>query len=63
MKKINRTFPSTRLRRTRMQKFSRNLTSENLLTSNDLIWPVFIMDGQNNKKRNKINASYLSLLN
>jgi len=53
MKKINRTFPSTRLRRTRMQKFSRNLTSENLLTSNDLIWPVFIMDGQNKKKEIK----------
>ena len=42
-----REFPLTRLRRTRMQDWSRRLVSENTLTVNDLIWPIFIIDGQN----------------
>lgn len=40
-------FPSTRLRRTRMQPWSRQLVVENQLTASDLIWPVFIIEGEN----------------
>ncbi len=40
-------FPFTRMRRTRAKKFVRNLVKENYLTVNDLIYPVFIVDGIN----------------
>ena len=40
-------FPQTRLRRLRKSDWSRRLTRENHLTADDLIWPVFIHDGQN----------------
>lgn len=39
------TFPATRMRRMRAHDFSRKLISENRLTSNDLIWPVFVLEG------------------
>ena len=39
-------FPATRLRRNRMRKFSRRLISENELTVNDLIWPLFVCEGE-----------------
>lgn len=42
-------FPTTRLRRNRMQAWSRRLVAENTLTPADLIWPVFIHEGENNK--------------
>ena len=40
-------FPSTRLRRIRMKEFSRRLVSENNLSVNDLIWPLFVCEGSN----------------
>ena len=40
-------FPSTRLRRLRMKDFSRRMISENNLSVNDLIWPVFVCEGNN----------------
>ncbi|PKH19564.1 porphobilinogen synthase [Enterobacterales bacterium CwR94] len=40
-------FPGRRLRRVRRHDFSRRLVSENLLTVNDLIYPVFVMEGNN----------------
>ncbi len=40
-------FPATRLRRTRMQPWSRALVAEHQLTTNDLIWPVFVIEGEN----------------
>ena len=43
-------FPSNRLRRNRQSNWIRNLISENQLTSNDLIWPVFLCDGNNIKE-------------
>ena len=46
MTKQERKFPNTRMRRNRMQKFSRKLTSENALSANDIIWPVFIKEGK-----------------
>ena len=39
-------FPSTRLRRMRRDEFSRRLMRENVLSANDLIYPVFILDGE-----------------
>jgi porphobilinogen synthase len=38
-------FPATRLRRNRRDEFSRRLVRENVLTTNDLIYPVFVMEG------------------
>ena len=39
-------FPSTRLRRMRRDEFSRRLMRENVLSVNDLIYPVFVLDGE-----------------
>lgn len=38
-------YPSTRLRRMRRDDFSRRLMRENVLTTDDLIYPVFVLDG------------------
>ncbi len=38
-------FPATRFRRIRRQPWIRDLVQEHRLTVNDLIWPVFIHDG------------------
>ncbi|AIB39253.1 MULTISPECIES: porphobilinogen synthase [Pseudomonas] len=46
----NRLFPATRLRRNRRDDFSRRLVRENVLTSNDLILPVFVLDGENRRE-------------
>jgi porphobilinogen synthase len=40
-------FPKTRMRRTRKSEFSRRLVRENCLGSGDLIFPVFVLEGQN----------------
>jgi porphobilinogen synthase len=39
-------FPLTRLRRNRRHAWSRRLVCENRLTPDDLIWPVFIEEGE-----------------
>jgi porphobilinogen synthase len=39
-------FPSTRLRRNRQTDWSRRLVRENRLSTNDLIWPVFVQEGE-----------------
>ncbi len=39
------TFPATRMRRMRAYDFSRRLMRENALTANDLIWTVFVLEG------------------
>ena len=46
---IERKYPQTRLRRTRMKDFLRDLVAENNLTTNDLIQPIFIAE-QSEKK-------------
>jgi porphobilinogen synthase len=40
-------FPHTRLRRNRKSAWARALVSENTLTAADLIWPMFVIEGQN----------------
>ncbi len=44
---VQREFPRTRLRRTRKYKWLRDLVAENNITSKDLIWPIFIIEGKN----------------
>ncbi len=45
-----RFFPETRLRRMRANDFSRRLMRENQLSVNDLIYPMFILDGKNQRE-------------
>lgn len=40
-------FPRTRMRRMRRDAFSRRLMQEHTLTASDLIYPVFILEGNN----------------
>ena len=40
-------YPSTRMRRNRMTAFSRRLVAETRLDTADLIWPLFVIEGQN----------------
>jgi porphobilinogen synthase len=44
--KIYGDFPAVRMRRMRRDDFSRRLMRENVLTADDLIYPVFILDGK-----------------
>ena len=44
--KIYGEFPAVRMRRMRRDDFSRRLMREHLLTADDLIYPVFIIDGK-----------------
>jgi len=47
MASIKPGFPTTRMRRMRRDDWSRRLMSENTLTASDLIWPVFVFEGEN----------------
>jgi len=49
MKNIG-SYPDVRLRRNRKTEWSRRLVSENNLSTNDLIWPIFIREGKNVKE-------------
>ena len=42
---FNASFPGTRMRRMRCDDFSRRLMRESALTADDLIYPVFVLDG------------------
>ena len=44
------TFPAGRPRRLRRDAFTRNLVRENVLTAHDLIYPVFVLDGQQRRE-------------
>ena len=43
-------FPYTRMRRMRRDDFSRRLMAENQLSVNDLIYPVFVLEGKNRRE-------------
>ena len=43
-------FPNLRLRRLRKYSWSRKLVQENNLSQNDLIYPLFVIEGKNKKK-------------
>jgi porphobilinogen synthase len=44
--KVYGSFPGVRMRRMRRAEFSRRLMRENVLTADDFIYPVFIIDGK-----------------
>jgi len=43
-------FPQVRMRRMRRDDFSRRLMRESTLTSDDLIYPMFVLDGSNQRE-------------
>jgi porphobilinogen synthase len=45
------TFPAVRMRRMRRADFSRRLMQETVLTANDLIYPVFVVEGKNRTQK------------
>jgi porphobilinogen synthase len=45
--KVYGSYPSVRMRRMRHDDFSRRMMREHVLTTNDFIWPVFVIDGKN----------------
>lgn len=47
---LKRQFPATRMRRLRQAEWSRRLVSETILSPTDLIWPIFIIEGVNQKE-------------
>ena len=42
-------FPAVRMRRNRQTAWARKMVAEHVLTPGDLIWPLFVMDGQNKR--------------
>jgi len=46
----NASFPRTRLRRNRNSEWSRRLVCENHLSVDDLVWPIFVLDGKNRRE-------------
>ena len=44
-------FPAVRMRRMRRNEFSRRLMREHVLTVDDLIYPVFVLDGKNRTEK------------
>jgi porphobilinogen synthase len=44
-------FPAVRMRRMRRDEFSRRLMRENVLTTDDLIYPVFVLDGKGRSEK------------
>ena len=46
MTPVSRSFPAWRARRMRRDAFSRDLMRENVLTAADLIYPVFVLEGE-----------------
>ena len=44
-------YPVRRMRRMRRDDFSRRLVRENRLTADDLIYPVFVLDGTDRRSR------------
>jgi porphobilinogen synthase len=49
--KVYGSFPAVRMRRMRRDDFTRRLMRETVLTSNDLIYPVFIIDGKSRTQK------------
>ncbi|CAK0766496.1 Delta-aminolevulinic acid dehydratase [Azospirillaceae bacterium] len=47
---MSQSFPRTRMRRNRHDEWTRRLVAENRLSTDDLIWPVFVIDGENRRE-------------
>ncbi|KRB92692.1 porphobilinogen synthase [Noviherbaspirillum sp. Root189] len=48
---LNPQFPAIRMRRMRKDAFSRAMMRENVVTTSDLIYPVFILEGKNQREQ------------
>ncbi len=44
------TYPQTRMRRLRRHDWTRRLVAENALSPSDLIWPVFVIEGEKTRE-------------
>ena len=44
------TYPQLRMRRLRRHDWTRRLVAENTLSAADLIWPLFVVDGENQRQ-------------
>jgi porphobilinogen synthase len=49
--KVYGQFPAVRMRRMRRDEFSRRLMREHVLTTDDLIYPVFVLDGKSRTEK------------
>jgi len=49
--KVYGDYPAVRMRRMRRHDFSRRLMRENVLTADDLIYPVFVIDGKGRSEK------------
>ena len=47
---VQRPFPFSRPRRMRKDDFSRRMMRENTLTADDLIYPVFVLEGEQQRR-------------
>jgi porphobilinogen synthase len=47
---MNSRFPATRMRRLRRHDWTRRLVAETSLSASDLIWPIFIIDGEERRE-------------
>lgn len=47
---VNEITGSKRMRRNRRFDWSRRLVRENIVTANDLIWPIFLIEGKNKRE-------------
>ncbi|MGH6734483.1 MAG: porphobilinogen synthase [Methyloceanibacter sp.] len=47
-------YPATRLRRNRRADWSRRLVRETTLTTDDLVWPIFVIEGE--RQRSEVKA-------
>ena len=43
-------FPFTRMRRLRASQFARSLTAESTLSASDFIYPMFVLEGENQRE-------------
>ena len=50
MSTTNSAFPNTRMRRLRRNQFSRDLVAENQLSVKDLIYPMFVLEGEGQRE-------------
>lgn len=48
--KLSRQFPNIRMRRLRATSFTRRLVAETYLTTDDLIYPIFLLEGKNRRE-------------
>jgi porphobilinogen synthase len=46
----SRAFPYSRLRRTRQAPWIRDMVQEHHVTTDDLIWPIFVIEGKNERQ-------------